>query len=119
MGRDQSLDIPVKDTWGPWRFKRSTLTLDHKKAMYEIDLERINSCAEMLDWIFQLNHKNDDLHGVDVAKDLVEAFDDIFRPQRNCCSWGREKEFSGSKLAKAYAAKLRDYKKRQDRFPFK
>ena len=98
--------ISVKERWGRWRFVSSNLTLLHDNS-YEIDLERINSCAQMLDWIFQLNHKNDEVYGVDVAKDLVEAFDDIFNPQGNCCSMGKEKEFSGTKLAEAYASELK------------
>jgi hypothetical protein len=103
------VQIPIKERWGRWRFVRSNLTLFHTNG-YEIDLERINSCAEMLDWIFQLNHKNDGVYGVDVVKDLVEAFDDIFQPQSNCCSMGSEKEFSGTKLAKAYALELKKSK---------
>ena len=103
---------PPKDTWGPWRFRRSNLTLCHTKVVgYDLDLERINSCAEMLDWIFQLSHKNLKVYGEDVVNQLVAAFDDIFKPQENCCSWGKEKQFSGSKLAKAYAAKLQEHKK--------
>lgn len=103
------VQIPMKERWGRWRFVRSQLTLLHTNG-YEIDLERINSCAEMLDWIFQLNHKNDGIYGVDVVKDLVEAFDDIFQPQSNCCSMGSEKEFNGTKLAKAYALELKKSK---------
>ena len=84
---------------------------------YEVDLERINSTAEMLDWIFQLNHKNrcdDSIYGNenhDLIGDLIQAFNDIFEPQANCCSWGNEKKFSGSKLAKEYAKKLKNYNK--------
>ena len=105
IGHDDVFVIPIKERWGRWRFVSSNLTLLHDNS-YEIDLERIDSCAQMLDWIFQLNHKNDEVYGVDVAKDLVEAFDDIFNPQGNCCSMGVEKKFSGSKLAEAYAAEL-------------
>jgi hypothetical protein len=71
----------------------------------------------MLDWIFQLNHKNrfgDSIYGnenQDLIGDLVQALDDIFNPQANCCSRGKEKEFSGSKLAKEYAKKLKNYNK--------
>ena len=68
----------------------------------------------MLDIIFQLNHKRRDPDGIygnqSLIEDLIQAFDDIFRPQSNCCSWGTEKKFSGSKLAKAYREKLRNEK---------
>lgn len=98
-------EVP-KSRWGQWRFKSSNLILKHDNG-YEVDLEGINSCAEMLDWIFQLNHKVDAFYGEDVVKNLVEAFDDIFYPQANCCSYGAERQFNGSELAKAYALKLK------------
>ena len=102
-------DEAPKSRWGHWRFVSSNLTLLHDNS-YEIDLERINSCAEMLDWIFQLNHKVSCHYGEDVVKELVEAFDDIFEPQGNCCSMGNERPFSGTKLAKAYALELKKNK---------
>ena len=102
-------DEAPKRRWGHWLFVSSNLTLLHDNG-YEIDLERINSCAEMLDWIFQLNHKVSRHYGEDVVKELVEAFDDIFEPQGNCCSMGNERSFSGTKLAKAYAIELKKSK---------
>ena len=47
----------------------------------------------------------------DLIGDLVQAFDDIFEPQANCCSFGKEKQFNGSKLAKEYAKNLKNYNK--------
>tara|TARA_Y100000114_G_scaffold120772_1_gene115800 strand:+ start:375 stop:836 length:462 start_codon:yes stop_codon:yes gene_type:complete len=112
---------PVRKQWGYWIFRSSNLVLELQTKRggwaYEIDLERINSTAEMLDWIFQLNHKNrfgESIYGnenQDLIGDLIQAFDDIFKPQANCCSRGKEKEFSGSELAKAYAKKLKNYNK--------
>jgi len=113
---------PVRKQWGYWIFRSTNLVLELQNERgswaYEVDLERINCTAQMLDIIFQLNHKrrygkshygdqNQDLIG-----DLIQAFDDIFEPQGNCCSCGKEKEFSGSKLAKAYAKKLKNEKQK-------
>lgn len=92
----------VKDQWGPWRFKENLVLIND--AEYDIDLEKINSNSEMLDWIFQVSHKRQDIYCV---KSFVNALDDIFGPQRNCCSWGQDKSFSGSKLAKEYRSKLK------------
>ena len=112
---------PVRKQWGYWIFRSSNLVLELQNKRggwaYEVDLERINSTAQMLDWIFQLNHKNrlgDSIYGNenhDLIGDLIQALDDIFSPQANCCSCGKEKEFSGSKLAKEYAKKLKNYNK--------
>ena len=96
--------------FGVWEFCPKLLTLTNMNCDYEIDLERINSTAEMLDWIFQINHKNGKIYGETVVQDLLKAFDAIFAPQRNCCSFGSEKSFSGTDLAKAYAEKLKAYK---------
>ena len=105
---------PVRKQWGNWVFRSSNLVLQllakHGNCVYEIDLEKINSTAEMLDIIFQLNHKQRNPNGIygsqSLIEDLVQAFDDIFKPQSNCCSWGKEKKFSGSTLAKAYRKKI-------------
>ena len=86
-----------RDQWGKWVFKPNlTLLWD---GWYEIDLEQINSTAQLCDWIFHCWHRD--------GADLVEAFRDIFHPCANCCSYGIEKEFSGSKLAAAYAARFK------------
>jgi hypothetical protein len=90
-------------TWGVWTFNAENLTLQHIRGIYEIDLERINSTAAMLDKIFQLSKKCGKLYGKSVVKDLIDAFDDIFRPQKNCCSFGVEKEFVGTELARQFA----------------
>jgi hypothetical protein len=53
---------------------------------YEIDLESISRSSGMLDWIFQINGKT--WSTARVTKDLLNAFDDVFHPQRNLCSGG-------------------------------
>jgi hypothetical protein len=88
--------------WGVWYLNIEQLTLQHIRGLYEIDLEGIDSTATMLDWIFQLSHKSARLYGKTVVKDLIDAFDDIFRPQKNCCSFGAEKKFVGAELARQF-----------------
>jgi len=104
---------PPKRKWGNWIFRSSILTLQLKaknyNTLYEVDLERINSTADMLDWIFQVNCKWCKEGNIE---DLIDALHEIFNPQANCCSRGKEKEFSGSKLAKAYAKRLKDEKQK-------
>tara|TARA_R100000655_G_scaffold64935_1_gene103438 strand:+ start:120 stop:779 length:660 start_codon:yes stop_codon:yes gene_type:complete len=99
------ITIPTPDKWGDWYFDKSNLTLTFLPMSYEIDLARINSCASMLDWIFQLNGKK---YSQDCVKDLINAFGRIFEPQANCCSFEINKKFSGSELAKKYAKVLKN-----------
>ena len=91
---------PPASQWGTITFQQN-LTLSHARTNTEVDLELINSTAAMLDWIFHLQGRL----GTDVV-DLIAAFQEIFNPCANCCSWGREKPFSGSDLAKAHAERI-------------
>jgi len=97
------------DYWGDWHFDAERLTLDYKPNgtwRYEVDLERINDSASLLDWIFQVNgHHFYEQWPSDVMQDLLDALDAIFRPQANLCSWGQSKrikpsQFLGDKLRK-------------------
>tara|TARA_B100001093_G_scaffold1225_1_gene1268 strand:+ start:98 stop:577 length:480 start_codon:yes stop_codon:yes gene_type:complete len=106
--------------WGGWYFGKKHLTLDlldtpegsysHKDPFYQIDLEQINSSSKMLDWIFQVNGKVSKMYGLNVCQDLINAFEEIFRPQKNCCSMGINKKFNGSKIAKEYRNLLMNQK---------
>ena len=106
--------------WGGWYFGKKHLTLDlldtpegsysHKDPFYQIDLEQINSSSKMLDWIFQVNGKVSKMYGLSVCQDLINAFEEIFRPQKNCCSMGINKKFNGSKIAKEYRSLLMNQK---------
>ena len=101
--------IKYQQKWGNWYFTKN-LTLDLKvkgNSIYWIDLKRINSSAEMLDWIFQISSKS---YTKGYIEDLIQALNDIFRPQANCCSFGKEKKFIGKKLAQEYKNKLKKQK---------
>ena len=100
-----------KGPWGNWHFDESNLCLNllpfkkytHDCPFYQIDLETINSNSEMLDWIFQISWKEEDeYYYANSLEDLVSAFAAIFQPQKNCCSFGKDKDFCGGDLAKQY-----------------
>lgn len=59
--------------WEPkfWKFNKANLTLECE--YYEIDLERCNSPAEILDWIFQV--KNKGWITPELMDDLLTAFE--------------------------------------------
>ena len=93
----EARDRKPKSSWGNWIFTDNLCLLWN--GWYEIDLEQINTTAKLCDWIFHCWHRD--------GADLVQAFRDIFEPCANCCSMGVEREFSGSKLASAYAARIK------------
>ena len=67
----------------------------------DVNLEEINSCAEMLDWIFHMHKRHN-------AKDFYKfckLLNKIFDPQSNCCSWGKEKKFNGTALTREFIKK--------------
>jgi hypothetical protein len=98
--------MPKKTNWGRWFFDADSLCLRWSSKnpagfniSYIIEFERVSSNAAIADWIFQINGKN---WGMNEVPDLINAFDDILKPQSNCCSGFKEKKFSGTKLAKKY-----------------
>jgi len=76
--------------WGNWVLDTKRLTLDFKKRNdeYEVDLEDIRDSATMLDWIFQIQGKAWATHKI--MGDLLDAFNDVFSPQANLCSGGKD-----------------------------
>ena len=70
---------PVKQNFGNWLYNADNKTLTHTKAWYEIDLERVTSADDMIDWIFQVSPKLW-VTRKDLA-DLIYAFDYLFDPQ--------------------------------------
>lgn len=85
--------------WGKWRFDARQLTLTHTDVDYEIDLEKLNTCAEMLDWIFQAATKT--WCSPEDAGHLLTALRVLLHPQANLCSFGAEKKFDASRHLKA------------------
>lgn len=67
------------------------LTIDilkGKETHYQVDLERCDTSAQVLDWIIQVSEKRwatDELVG-----QVVRLLDRALRPQENLCSQGHE-----------------------------
>ena len=92
----------TKTQWGSWRFEKSNWTLRHPK--YEIDLARMDTTGDMLDWIFQVSMKSWATRE-DVGY-LIEALNDIFNPQSTLCSGGSNGSINSVEyLKKKYAQK--------------
>ncbi len=96
----------IKTQWGKWFWNPPATTISMKRYYepgdrefsYEVDLERCNNCAEILDWTAQLSKKN-----WTTASDigyLIEALDDILDLQGNFCSGGEEISDGKSDYAK-------------------
>jgi hypothetical protein len=78
--------------WGHWHYNREINTLDYIDDdgvhCYEIDLDRMATSAQCLDWIFQVAFKvwmNDQDRTA-----LLAAIRKKVHPQRTLCAWGKE-----------------------------
>jgi hypothetical protein len=88
--------------WGYWKYNPNNFTLQFSKTVgddrsyYEVDLERCNTSAEILDWIFQVKNKMW-CSDKDIA-DLLRAFDDLMDTvQDKVCSGGIDQPFDFKK----------------------
>ena len=70
--------------WGNWVYDAKHLTLTYRPTRYEIDLERLDTCAAMLDTIFQIGMKG---WGAKNVSDLIHALDYLMQPQATLCSF--------------------------------
>ena len=78
----------ASDRCGPWRYKRSNLTLVHDRG-YEVDLERCTDSAHILDWIAQIAVKQ--VHSDEDLGHFVRALNELLRLQQNVCGQGINK----------------------------
>ena len=89
------------DWWGPWRYNTNTLELEYYdedgKYKYGVDLQRCNSSAEVLDWIFQVNNKM--WCGYECTGHLVQAIRDLLK--RDFCSGGQDRPFDAGKYLRS------------------
>jgi len=79
------------NTYGLWKLDTDRLVLDYSvkgRQIYEIDLERCNNAAQILDWIVQLSHKT--WATPQVIYDFISALDRIlgYRLQGRVCPGG-------------------------------
>lgn len=91
---------PARD-WGPWRLRLATAELiinpvPGARGGYEVDLERCLTCADTLDWIFQVNAKVWATPAVMAG--LLNALHDVLQPQSNLCSFGEPKVLTRAEL---------------------
>jgi hypothetical protein len=91
-----------KNKWGRWRYNPTTHCLEIVKNVggrtdsYDVDLDRCNTGAKLLDWIYQVKGKN--FISPDDVADLVYAIDDILSVvQSKLCSMGKNIEFDVKK----------------------
>jgi hypothetical protein len=77
--------------WGDWTLDAQVLALNLQgdKHSYQINLEDITDSAHMLDWIFQIQMKTWSTN--EIIGELINAFQDIFRPQGSLCGSGHSK----------------------------
>jgi hypothetical protein len=87
---------PLEDghKWGEWRLHGRLLV--HDDPYYDIPLDEIETSGQMLDWVIQLSQKN--WLSKEQVGYLVEAFDEIFHPQRNLCGFGAEERINAEDL---------------------
>lgn len=85
----------MKKQFGPWEYDSELMILEYTEYGYQIDLEEITTSAEMLDWIFQIWNKD---WGKMAMPQLLTAFDYLFDPQANLCSWGKGKKIDPQKV---------------------
>ncbi|OGO15428.1 MAG: hypothetical protein A2Z02_01710 [Chloroflexi bacterium RBG_16_48_7] len=90
-------EIKVGYWWGTWKLgsRNALLCYDPNgkfdNPIYWIDLENMNSSAQILDKIFDTVSKN--WVTADVLANLLWALEDIFDPQRNICAGGADLTF--------------------------
>lgn len=76
-----------------WTFDPDRLVLDlfddEGRWIYEVDLERCRTSAQVADWIFQVSKKQ--WASAAVLADLVWKLNDILDPQGSMCSFGIER----------------------------
>lgn len=88
--------------WGRWKYNPATHCLEIEKQKgghvfhYEVDLDRCDTGAKLLDWIYQVKHKI--WASPDDIADLIYAVDDILGfVQANLCSGGQNLKFDVNK----------------------
>ena len=95
--------------WRGWRLLPEVPALeyeDHEVQGYRVDLDRMDTSAEMLDWIFQIYGKPWG-GGIAALLGFVTAVDDVLNPQANLCSHGVDRPFTPERLRARVAEYVR------------
>lgn len=86
------LSEPEQEALSIWRFDPQTRVLSYFNErgawLYEVDLDRCRTSAELLDWIFQVAQKRWATDRVLAA--LIHAMNAVLRPQSTLCGCGQE-----------------------------
>jgi hypothetical protein len=86
----------MQTQWGQWILDMGAHVLHHTEGCYDVDLDQMNTSAEMLNWIFQITGKTwatkEDLG------DFLHALDYLLNPQGNLCGSGFPKEINAFEL---------------------
>ncbi len=90
----------MQTIWGNWRLDPGSLELVHAADEHPIDLERMNSAAQMLDWIFRINKKPREVYPAQDLADLLQALQDILDPQANLSGGGASKRLDATAYLK-------------------
>jgi len=90
----------MQTTWGNWHLDIGSLELVHAADEYRIDLERMNSAVQMLDWIFQINKKRRHVYTAQDLADLLQALQDTLDPLANLCSGSASKRIDTTEYLK-------------------
>jgi len=92
-----------RTVWVNWIYHPSNLTLECRDEcgffIYEIDLERCRTSAEVLDWIFQVQGKT--WATAEIVNNLLEALDDLLNPQGTLCSFGKSSTINPRELLRS------------------
>ena len=95
--RQRLIEKPV---WGKWTFNREMFCLVYEGdggEWYEIELCTFTDSAAILDWILQVTSKT--WMPAQGMADLLKAINDIFCPQQNYCSWGKNRKRDPTEVA--------------------
>lgn len=97
--------------WGNWELRVEIMCIEHSVNGYQISLDECLTSAQVLDWIFQMRAKT--WVTPEEMANLLDAFDDVFKPQSKLCSAGRNKfltEEEMHRLAETTAQRNADHK---------
>lgn len=83
----------ARSSQGRWRYEPDALVLalydDRERYIYEVDLERCTTSAEVLDWIMHVAGKH--WSTPEVVAGLIHALNQVLRPKANLCAQGIER----------------------------
>lgn len=101
----------INKTWGPWSFEvvesegEVHYLLYHEAADYEIELNKINSTADVYGWAAHMTTKNPWHYGYECVFFLCQAFGDICN-YSNIYLRANNAEFKGAKVAATYYRRI-------------